>query len=138
MLMKPIFVDTSAFYAVLVPEDPAHIACRSSLAEIQHKRRRLTSSSLVLQETTALLQSRLGIEAVRRFHETFFPLVEVVWVDQPIYTRAMESLLAASLRRVSLTDWSSFEVMRERGIEHAFAFDGHFRDQGFRVLPEES
>ncbi len=48
----------------------------------------------------------------------------------------MAALLAADSRRKSLTDWSSFEIMRERGIVRAFAFDKHFREQGFQLLGE--
>ena len=43
-------------------------------------------------------------------------------------------LLAADKRNVSLTDWTSFEVMRDRGIDLAFAFDPGFAAQGFDVL----
>ncbi len=46
----------------------------------------------------------------------------------------MAVLVAASRRDVSLTDWSSLEIMRERGIRVAFAFDEHFSQQGFELL----
>ena len=35
----------------------------------------------------------------------------------------------------SLVDWAGFLTMRGEGIETAVAVDGHFRAQGFRVLP---
>jgi predicted nucleic acid-binding protein len=38
-------------------------------------------------------------------------------------------------RRTSLVDWVSFEVMRRRGIETAFAFDRDFATAGFAVVP---
>ena len=59
------------------------------------------------------------------------PALEIVWITESLYQRAMAALLAAAKRGVSLTDWTSFEVMRERGIERAFAFDRHFAEQGF-------
>jgi predicted nucleic acid-binding protein len=43
--------------------------------------------------------------------------------------------LAAPRRRVSLVDWASFELMRRRGIERAFAFDRDFSTQGFEIVP---
>ena len=48
---------------------------------------------------------------------------------------AQNALLAADRRKVSLVDRSSFHIMRSRMVRTAFAFDPHFRDQGFEVLP---
>ncbi len=40
-------------------------------------------------------------------------------------------MLAANRRQLSLVDCVSFAAMRELGIEHYFAFDQHFDEQGF-------
>jgi predicted nucleic acid-binding protein len=42
------------------------------------------------------------------------------------------ALLAAATSDVSLVDWTSFELMRRKGIETALAFDD-FERQGFRT-----
>ena len=47
---------------------------------------------------------------------------------------AVSSLLAGSMK-VSLVDWTSFEVMRAEGMREAFAFDEDFRKQGFMRVP---
>ena len=44
-------------------------------------------------------------------------------------------MLAGGQRAVSLVDWTSFLVMRRRGISTSFAFDDDFAAQGFRTLP---
>lgn len=137
--MTGVFVDTSALYAYLVPEDERHEEARALFESLQAASAEptLVSSSCVLQETVALLQARIGIPAVRTFHGSVAPALEVEWITGPLYARAMAGLLAAGKRGVSLTDWTSFEVMRDRGIEQALAFDGHFEDQGFRVLSKD-
>jgi uncharacterized protein len=43
-------------------------------------------------------------------------------------------VLAAGRRQISLVDWTSFTVMRERSITHAFAFDNDFESQGFETF----
>ena len=133
--MAEVFVDTSAIYAALVADDQDHAAARSTLADLEQQRAGLVSSSFVLQETVALLQARSGLNAVRLFHESVVPVLDIVWMTGSRYERAMAALLAASRRRLSLTDWSSFEIMRERGMTRAFAFDRHFSEQGFEILP---
>lgn len=129
-----IFVDTSAIYALLVARDHNHGAARAIAAHLAAERSPLVSSSFVLQESVALLQARSGVSAVRTFDQDIRPLLRVVWVDHDLYGRAMEALLAAGKRNVSIADWTSFVIMREEVIAHAFAFDPHFSDQGFHTL----
>jgi predicted nucleic acid-binding protein len=131
-------LDTSAIYALLVPEDEQHEHARGILASLDQTDVELVSSSFVLQETVALLQARIGVSAVRVFQERVFPVLEIEWIARDLYERAVATLLAASKRQVSLTDWTSFEVMRQRGIKAAFAFDDHFKEQGFELLSPPS
>ena len=42
--------------------------------------------------------------------------------------------LAALRRRLSFVDWVSFVLMREAGLEQAFAFDRDFAAEGFRLV----
>jgi predicted nucleic acid-binding protein len=44
-------------------------------------------------------------------------------------------MLVAGRRSVSLVDWTSFLVMRRRGISTAFALDPDFAVEGFEVMP---
>ncbi len=133
--MTPVFVDTSALYALLVEGDENHDAAMRAAASLRAAGARLATSSFVVLETVALLQARVGIGAVRAFYLDMLPLMEVVWVDRALLDRAMGGLLAASLRRVSLTDWTSIALMQERGWTTAFAFDEDFARQGVDLVP---
>ncbi len=133
--MAEVFVDTSALFALVVADDRGHARAKAAFARLEAEPASLVSSSFVLQETTALLQARAGLASLRGFHLSLLPLIDVQWIDRDLYQVAMTALLAADRRRVSLTDWSSFEIMRRRGIERAFAFDGHFAEQGFKLIP---
>lgn len=62
-------------------------------------------------------------------------MLQVEWVTEERHRAAMEAVLAASRRRLSLVDCVSFQTMRECGLRTAFCFDPHFREQGFEVLP---
>lgn len=93
------------------------------------------ASSYVLVETTALLQHRIGIEAVRVLADDVAPTLDVQWIGAEEHRMAMLALLAANRRALSLVDCSSFEVMRRLGLRTAFSFDAHFAEQGFELLP---
>lgn len=120
-----IFVDTSAFYAVL----------DAALAEHQLARERWAVLLYVVVETTVLVQRRLGMAAVGVFFREMLPAVRVLWVDGNPHEVAVSLLLGAARRRLSLVDCASFAVMRTQGLTTAFAFDRHFTDEGLTVVP---
>lgn len=130
------FVDTSAFYALLSAEDPSHPAASVAWASIQERHDTLITTSYVLLETVSLIQRRLGMQAAREFHADFIPLLTVSWVDSQRHARAMDALLIIGRRDLSLVDCVSFEAMRAMDVDTAFAFDGHFAQQGFTCIPE--
>ncbi len=131
----PVFVDTSAIYAVLDADDSNHESANRVWQELLHglesdEFEAVTHGSVVV-EVVALAQRRLGMQAAKVVLDDLIPLFSTVWVDQDLHDRAAAAMLAAGLRGVSLVDWTSFEVMRRRGIEHAFAFDDDFQLRGF-------
>ena len=130
-----ILVDSSALYAGLDADDPAHVRSADTFAALIARGERLVVHSFGIVETIALLQRRIGPSAVRTLVEDVLPRVETFWVQPPIHERAVLALLSSASRRISIVDWTSFEVMRELGIRTAFAFDDDFRAQGFEVLP---
>ena len=86
---------------------------------------------------TALLQRRVGIEAVRRFQLDMLPIIDIEWIDQTTHDRAMQTLLTVNRRQLSLVDCASFDTMRKLGITIAFQFDQHFTEQGFERYTAE-
>jgi predicted nucleic acid-binding protein len=133
-----VFVDTSALYAVLDRDDANHSTAASAWAKIfdgiEAGMTDATTHSGVLIETTALVQRRLGMEAVRALHHRLVPVLDVYWLDQRLHEQAVTALLAADRRDLSLVDWASFEVMRREGIDVALAFDDDFVARGFALF----
>ena len=128
-----IFADTSGLFALLVKNDRMHIQARENFSYFAANNVQLVSSSFVLVETVALLQSRIGLAAVNDFHAKILPLLDVVWVDDSWYAKAAHRLLSHNNRLVSLVDCLSFEIMEALQIECAFAFDKHFEGNGFSL-----
>ena len=124
-----VFIDTSAFLAVLDADDAHH----SQASEIWHnlitQEETLVCSNYVLVESFALIQNRLGMAAVNVFQNDILPMISVEWLD------GISAFITAGHRRLSLVDCTSFELMRRLGIQRAFTLDRHFSDQGFQCLP---
>jgi len=131
--MRPIFVDTSALYALFDQSDRFHRAAAEVFSALDPDKTLLVSSSYVALETLCLLQTRIGLNAVRKWRTDFQPILEIVWVDRQLHEQALAELLAANKPGISLTDWTSFGIMRGRDIEDAFTFDRHFSQQGFNT-----
>ena len=130
-----IFVDTSAFLAILNENDQYHQPAKQIWTEILLSDAVLFSSNYVLLETTALLQHRFGIEALRLFENNVQPVIELIWIDEPVHKPGRSILLAANRRNLSLVDCTSFEIMRKTKLEKVFSFDPHFSEQGFIRVP---
>ena len=129
-----VFLDTSAVYAMLDADDDNHEMAERVWKQLIQSEATLVTHSYVLVETAALLQHRLGVAALRVFHEDIMPMLQVDWVTASRHFAAVEAVLTAARRKLSLVDCVSFQTMRECGAHAAFAFDDHYREQGFRTL----
>jgi uncharacterized protein len=130
-----LFIDTSAFLAVLNIQDAFHQPAQKAWNEILNPGSALFTSNYVLLETEALLQNRFGIEALRLFEGDILPVIDIIWIDQSVHEQGINTLLAANRRDLSLVDCTSFDVMRQKGFRRVFSFDRHFSEQGFEVIP---
>lgn len=130
-----VFVDTSAFYALLDRDDLFHEPARAAWAERIDRGDPMVTSNYVLVETVALAQRRLGMEAVRGFTDALLAVVTTEWIGEDDHRRALDAVRAAGRRDLSLVDCSSFRVMRRANIRTVFTFDRHFAEQGFDVVP---
>lgn len=127
------FVDTSAFYALADRADARHREAIEVFDAILSEGEILLTHNYVLLEAMALLQHRLGTAACLKLARSTANF-DVVWVDRALHENAVRRLERTGKRRVSLVDQVSFLVMRERGVERAFAFDPDFEAEGFRLV----
>ncbi len=127
-----VFVDTSALLALLDADEARHGEAVETWRRLLDNDDHLVTSNYVLVETYALVQRRLGTEAVDELTSHVLPLIEVDWIDQTLHDAAVSALVAARHRDLSLVDCASFEVARRRRARTAFAFDRHFTARGLR------
>ena len=128
------FADTSAFFALLVRNDCMYERARMIFEQCMRDEVQLLTSSYVLVETMALLQRRVGMNAVMDFHDKIVPLLDIIWVDGEWHAKAMNRLFILQKREVSLVDCLSFVIMEMRDLQYAYSFDRHFTAYGFTLL----
>ena len=83
-----MFIDTSAFYALLDRDDENYSKGKKAWTEILEAGHTLVTSNYILVETFALLQSRLGLDAVRGFQEDLVPILHVEFVTSDLHRLA--------------------------------------------------
>lgn len=132
---EPVFLDTSAIYAVFDADDSNHARAAGAWTALISSDAVLHTTNYVLVELIALLQNRLGSQAVELLHEFVLPWVGVVWVDQALHREGQLAFRTARRRDLSLVDCVSFVTMRSVGIRRSFTVDSHFAEQGFETLP---
>jgi predicted nucleic acid-binding protein len=127
-----IFLDTSAIYALADQADANHKLAFTKFNLLLKSGEELLLHNYILVESSALIQSRLGLQAALLFLKDATKF-ETEWIDSSIHLEAEKELRKINKRGISLVDCASFIVMRRRSIETAFCFDPDFEDQGFHL-----
>jgi predicted nucleic acid-binding protein len=122
--VKPVFVDTSGFFALLCPEDHSYQRARSLFAQADSERWRLVTTNAVVVETHALLLARLrdgrrhALRFLDRLEETQVRIERVRARDEQ---GAIALVRAHEDKDYSLCDALSFTVMERLRLKEAIA-----------------
>ena len=137
-MYRMTFVDTSVFLALEDESDEHHKEALQFRHELLLEGNyQLITTSYILDETLTLIRSRLGIRASIDFSKAIrrSKALKILPVSKDIEEKALDLFEAYDDKDFSFTDCVSFVVMREMGIEEAFAFDRHFDQMGFIRRP---
>lgn len=139
MRIGRVFVDTGAWYAVQVTDDMHHASARTALHSLSETGTLLVTSNLVIGETYTLLRTAKGYREAKRFLDALAHSrkVERLFVLEHIDRKAYEILGQYADHPFSFVDATSFALMRQQRIRHAFAFDAHFVTAGFLRIPQD-
>jgi predicted nucleic acid-binding protein len=134
---RELFVDTSAWYPIVVQRHPDHIACATALLDAVSGGVRIVTTNLILAETYVLLSRRVRRETALVFIRTVRePPNLVIASDPDLEIAAVNDWLEPfEDQDFSFADAVSFAVMKLRGIERALTLDHHFVVAGFSVIP---
>lgn len=130
-----IFVDTGAWYASLVPNDPEHSRAARWLAA---NRSPLLTTDYVIDETLTLLRARgerkrALVLGARFFNDRLAKIHKITTADLTLAWKTFEQFYDKDW---SFTDCTSKIVMEQLNMKVAFAFDHHFHQFGtIQVVP---
>ena len=135
MTLERIYVDSSAFYALMDRADRYHEPARALWPALLKDDIALVTSNYVASETLTVLQYRIGFDAAKLWCRDVLRVMEVSWVDEAIHQKAHAVWMNLGHRRFSLVDCVSFVTMHQQHIEKVFGFKASYIEQGFELLP---
>jgi uncharacterized protein len=124
-----IFVDTSAWFASIVPSDSDHLIAAQWL---QQNSQSLLTTDYVLDETLTLLRARSETSRALSLGAAFFSgtLAKLYYLTEEDIQQTWQVFRQFSDKNWSFTDCSSKVVIDKLKITQAFSFDHHFRQFG--------
>jgi predicted nucleic acid-binding protein len=130
-----VFVDTGAWFAIQATDDAHYDTARKALPQIVSKS--LVTSNLIIGETYTLLRLSKGYREAKRFLDKAAQSqkLERLFITENLERQAYEILHRYADHPFSFVDSTSFALMRQQRIRHAFAFDSHFATAGFIRIP---
>ncbi|MGH7826776.1 MAG: type II toxin-antitoxin system VapC family toxin [Candidatus Binatia bacterium] len=137
-----VFLDTGAFLALSDEDDRYHAPAKSTYTELLQSKAQFLTSNFVLSETCTLIRLRVShpaaVEFMERLDETG---IKVHRVSEAMEQNAKAIFVRYSDKDFSFVDCTSFALIDHHRLDHAFAFDSHFRQYRFKrtvvILPRE-
>jgi len=128
-----IFVDTSAWYAALIQEDPFHDSCRETLSQTAG---RLLTTDYIVDELLTLLVVRGHRNVAKKIGPKIWEteIADLHWITPQDVHAAWKVFTNFDDKSWSFTDCTSYAVMQRLGMTQAFALDDHFRQFGFTIV----
>lgn len=136
-MLEEIFVDSSAWIALVDKDDSHHKEAAANYPSILKNYKTLVTSNLVIAETYIVLLKELGHKVVSEFLERIkaSPRILKICSNENIEIEAEKILAKYVDQDFSYTDAVSFVIMRRQKIRKAFCFDKHFVIAGFINVP---
>lgn len=136
-MTRPIFVDTSAWCALFDRADRQHARAKQYWESMAGRLGLVYTSDFVLDETLTLLRMRLGHAAAVQFGKLAqaSKVVQVIPVSASRWEHAWSIFVRFEDKDFSFTDCTSFAIMQELSLREAMAFDHHFIQMGFTLVP---
>jgi len=136
-ISEAIFVDAGAWFALADKNDVNHGKAAGIYPSLLTAYNRLVTSNLVIAETYVLILNELGRRAAFDFLERIktSPRITRIYSTEGLEREAEDLLRKYSDHDFSYTDAVSFVIMKRQKIRKAFAFDRHFRNAGFSMVP---
>jgi predicted nucleic acid-binding protein len=131
-----IFVDTGPWLALHDNHDQFHKQAIEAKSRIAKEKIELVTSDFVFDESLTFIRYRVSHNAAVVFGTSLLQssIVTLVSVDTDVMHLAFEIFKKYKDQDFSMTDCTSFALMKRFKLQTCFTFDSHFLQMGFTML----
>lgn len=126
-----VFIDTSAFVALLVDKETDHKTVAKKYHEYRQKRTILLTSDYILDElfTRLLYFKQVDIKKyIQKLKESISKgEITVLRVDEALFEKALTAFLKFSDHKLSFTDVTSYTLLKDFSLDEIFTLDDDFK-----------
>jgi len=138
-MISSVFIDTSAWLALLNQSDAFHLKAKSVRDDLLKTKMKFLLTNYVLVEIANSL-SRIpwrssAIQLITSIKAS--ENIKIAEIDREIFDEAWKLYSDRADKEWGLTDCTSFVVMKRNAIKEAFTNDHHFEQAGFNILLKE-
>lgn len=135
------FIDTGFWFAYLVRRDSHHQSCVKLMEGLMSEGTLLSTSELVVSETSTLLTRKVGVVAALQFLDLLQLQVtkgftKIYWVDWSIIEQSRIILHKYADHQLSFADAASASLVIAHGIPAIATYDRHFSLMRLPCLPQ--
>lgn len=126
-----VFIDTSAFVALLVDKEANHEKVAKKYYDFREERAILFTSDYILDElfTRLLYFGEVRIKKLIQKLKDAIAANEltVLHINEALFQKALDTFLKFSEHRISFTDATSYVLYKDFGLDAVFTLDDDFK-----------
>jgi predicted nucleic acid-binding protein len=132
---EAVFVDTGAWIALALSQDPLHGRAREHWDLLQGAGAKLHTSVPVIIETFTYLDRNANRDVALTWKDAISKpgVTKILPCEMRDLELSWEYFRRTDLHRLSVVDATSFVIMKRARIRLAYTFDHHFAVAGFRM-----
>ncbi len=136
-----VFIDTSAWLAILDPDDARHEKARGYYAGLLERSARLFTNTVVLDDTLDQIKRKLGSKVAMEFlsildEGVLSVSIRVDWISRRVRRTAIEYMLGNKNDELTLRHFYILETLRRKRIDIVFSFDQALKNFDFPIMPQ--
>ncbi|RMH63867.1 MAG: hypothetical protein D6677_06140 [Calditrichaeota bacterium] len=137
-----VFVDQSAWCAIIDPEHTWHGEARTYYATLLERGARLFTNNIVLDQTISYLNQNLNSSVAAEFLSIIDESVLNVslrldWISRRARRNAIENLFNANNTSLNLYHFYILETLKRKRIDFVFTFDPALQAFDYPLMPQK-
>lgn len=137
--MRKVLIDTSAWMAYYLSDEPDHIRIKSLIKRLINENVSIFTSNDIIDETVTNF-IYLKPNLAKKFIEFIGQSIQArdvfqLWVDEEIQNQAFELVQKFQEHKLSLSDATSIVLINRFKIESVISLDSDFVKVGISTLP---